>query len=95
MREATNNWRAGISPPIYKALRDIWHRRSSESPVETLHNSGDVNRILAFYTTAMHEFGHNADSRIMPRRTLDIHESRVNPTRLLGIIELEFLQESE
>ena len=39
-----------------------------------------------YYSTALHELGHNADSRIMPRRTLDIHESRVNPTRLLGII---------
>ena len=40
----------------------------------------------SYYATLAHEFTHNAVSRIMPRRTLEIHESRVNPTRLLGII---------
>jgi hypothetical protein len=30
--------------------------------------------------------GHNADSRIMPRRMLGTHQSLGNPTRLLGII---------
>ncbi len=40
----------------------------------------------SFYATLAHESTHNADSGIMPRRTLDTHESRGNPTRLLGII---------
>jgi antirestriction protein ArdC len=40
----------------------------------------------AYYATALHELGHNADSRIMPRRMLGTHQSLGNPTRLLGII---------
>ena len=39
-----------------------------------------------YYGTALHELGHNADSRIMPRRMLGTHQSLGNPTRLLGII---------
>jgi putative DNA primase/helicase len=39
-----------------------------------------------YYATALHELGHNADSRIMPRRMLGTHQSLGNPTRLLGII---------
>jgi antirestriction protein ArdC len=39
-----------------------------------------------YYSTLFHEFTHNADTGIMPCRTLDTHESRGNPTRLLGII---------
>jgi antirestriction protein ArdC len=39
-----------------------------------------------YYSTLLHEVGHNADSRIMPRRMLGTHQSLGNPTRLLGII---------
>jgi antirestriction protein ArdC len=48
----------------------------------------------SFYSTLAHETAHNADSGIMPRRTLDTEESKGSPTRLLGIT-LESLQESE
>ena len=55
---------------------------------DTIHlpSREQFEKAAGFYATALHELGHNADSRIMPRRMLGTHQSLGNPTRLLGII---------
>src|SRR6516164_10368488 len=55
---------------------------------DTIHlpSREQFKKAAGFYATALHELGHNADSRIMPRRMLGTHQSLGNPTRLLGII---------
>jgi antirestriction protein ArdC len=61
---------------------------SYRSSTDTIHlpSREQFKKAAGFYATALHGLGHNADSRIMPRRMLGTHQSLGNPTRLLGII---------
>jgi hypothetical protein len=73
------------NPKLQHAAGDrAYYRPSTDSihlPLkEQFSSAGD------YYSTLLHELGHNADSRIMPRRMLGTHQSLGNPTRLLGII---------
>ena len=52
----------------------------------TMPDARDFRTSESYYSVLFHELGHNADSRIMPRRMLGTHQSLGNATRLLGII---------